>query len=356
MRKSQNAIAKSILSEVIKIEQDLYRLRAMLETEGKKIKDPNVIHQFLPKILDSTERMSRAAMDTHQDMAHFYGRFHSSGDDHGGAPPPTRKMPPGWEPTYHRSAGYDKKGEQWRLIKTGIDTARKYLGSYGELTIFIVGGKDTEANLKALRPMCGEKEHIIKMAESDQGDAYVCGAVDEGRGMVFCNTHKFAVHGFNDRKLQTPNYVSTRGIHEYFHVYQGCYLEESATWLEEGSAEFLAFYLGGCNKWNVLETFEKQMMFHMEEAQRWRKQNEGITIEHMEDIEKVAFAIGQSGKSVRHFYSEFCPLIKQRKSWKKALMEYTKLSSLQDFYFMFEMFMKMDAKEHRKVDPDFVEL
>ena len=28
------------------------------------------------------------------------------------------------------------------------------------------------------------------------------GAVDEGRGMVFCNTHKFAVHGFNDHVTQ----------------------------------------------------------------------------------------------------------------------------------------------------------
>mmetsp|Transcript_34843 Transcript_34843/g.84276 ORF Transcript_34843/g.84276 Transcript_34843/m.84276 type:complete len:339 (+) Transcript_34843:3-1019(+) len=260
---------------------------------------------LMERFEESLEKVKHLTHDWHADATHFkhslrhnspdnhfnqqlYDAYHSSGEGnesgsgpnryvtHDMGPLRTKRLKDDCHPDYYRSAGYDVKGEQFKLIKDGIDAARKYLGTYGSLKIYIVGGSNVNANRETLRTYEGDIGHILDKAKRDDGDAFCSGQPGHARALVFCNTHKFCIHGWNDKKLSTPGFVSTRGIHEYTHVFQGAYLQEACTWLEEGSAEFLAFYLGGKNNQNVLGSFEKQMMHVMFEIQKFRKRNPGF--------------------------------------------------------------------------------
>jgi len=65
---------------------------------------------------------------------------------------------------------------------------------------------------------------------------------------------------------------------------------------------------------------------------------------------QTAFAIAQSGLGVQQFYKDFFPkCAPEKEGWRKALPAACKMKNLQEFYFMFEMFLQMDAENHRKL-------
>jgi len=277
-------------------------------------------------------------------------------------------------PTYVRNAGDESK---WpRLIRQGVDAARKYFGNYGPVYIYILGhaddALDTDEFLADLvdqycRNRSDDDERddescrkrflteFGKKVRRDRGDAYLS-YVDRTdppiAELVFINPHEF----------RDP-YLCTRGIHEYTHVVQRAF-PSTPTWMKEGGAEFFAAYLGEKHGW---ERFQRAMTEFMKNVHRVEDPSLGIA--DMEDVDKVspevkkyyrhlaydsgawafAFMIYKSdGRSIAGTKKVFYPLVAKH-GWERALAIFARVKDKAAFYREFAAFLKKPLEAQRKM-------
>ncbi len=277
-------------------------------------------------------------------------------------------------PTYVRNERDDSK---WpRIIRDGVDTARKYFGNYGPVYIYVLGHEDKALNSETfhrkivdaycrhrgavskdrLKPCkSGPGAKLIKKALAGRGDAYLS-FVDSTdppiAELVFINPHEF----------RDP-YLYTRGIHEYTHVFQRSF-PTTPTWMMEGGAEFFACCLGEKKGWanprDDMEAFMKNVH---------RVQDPKLGIEDMEDVEKAppeikkyyrhlaydagawafAFMIHKSkSRSIADVPKKFYPLV-AKQGWERALVEYTQVDDKRAFYRAFDEFLKLSLDAQLKM-------
>ena len=277
------------------------------------------------------------------------------------------------DPKYIRNMNYP---EHWfRVLRTGIDTAREYLGNYGPLCVYIIGQEKDElksdliAN-KVIDAYCRNRHDkqvgalndclknkgnsLIKRAREGSTEAYLS-YVDFTDSplseLIFINPHGFPMP-----------YLYTRGIHEYTHVYQRAF-SKAPTWLTEGSAEFLAFYIGDQHKWI---NFEKSMAESMRMANSV-KEGEAALID-FEDVNKIeserphlkkyyrhlaydagAWAVAlliykSESKSVKQFAENFYPMI-EKNGWQSAVSKYSGFDGIAKFYDEFNLLLKKSDVE-----------
>ena len=269
-------------------------------------------------------------------------------------------------PVYVRNENYDSKW--FGAIKTGIDRTRDYLGNYGPVQVYVLGQesrelKDPQAGRAVIEAYCrrrhtgisdrigdclkGSGASLVERARKGSTEAYlsyVNSTAPPFAELVFINPHGFPFP-----------YLYTRGIHEYTHVFQRAF-PRTPTWMTEGGAEFLAFYLGDRYAWI---DFEQSMHKSMRMAQSVGGQ---ATMRDFEDVEKlekeqpelkkfyrhlaydagvwaVACAIHRSpGHSVKGYATKFYPLVAEL-GWQPALARYTGLKDSDEFYQRFEEFL-----------------
>ena len=276
-------------------------------------------------------------------------------------------------PSYVRNINYDKKW--FNVLRTGIDKTREYLGNYGPLQVYIIGQESKEledeavgeaiikafchcrhAQTKDRIPDCLKDTgaSLIKRARNNSTEAYLS-YVDYAdpplAELIFINPHGFDMP-----------YLYTRGIHEYTHVFQRGF-PSTPTWMTEGSAEFLAFYLGAKNEWVNFEQSMKESMRMVQSVE-----NDDVSLVDFEDIEKiererpelkkyyrhiaydagvwaVAFLIHQSdNRSVKSFTKNFYQMI-GRLGWQEAVKRYAKFDNLAEFYESFEKFLEESTEQ-----------
>jgi len=271
-------------------------------------------------------------------------------------------------PSYVRNTNYDKKW--FNVLRTGIDKTREYLGNYGPLHVYIIGQEskeleDKEVGEAIIKIFChcrhaqtqhriadclkGTGASLIKRARNNSTEAYLSYVdfIDPPLAeLIFINPHGFDMP-----------YLYTRGIHEYTHVFQRGF-PSTPTWMTEGSAEFLAFYLGAKNEWINFEQSMKESMRMLQSVE-----NDEVSLVDFEDIEKiererpelkkyyrhiaydagawaVAFLIHHSeNRSVKSFTKIFYQTI-GRAGWKEAVKRYAKFDNIAEFYVSFEKFLE----------------
>ena len=281
------------------------------------------------------------------------------------------------DPEYVRNENYPEKW--FRVLRKGIDTTREYLGNYGPLCVYIIGQEKDELKSDAVadriieaycRNRHGEAEDrvqdclrrkggsLVERARDGSTEAYLSYVdfLDKPLAeLVFINPHGFPMP-----------YLHTRGIHEYVHVFQRAHAR-TPTWLTEGGAEFLAFYLGDKHDWI---DFEKSMEGSMRMA---RKVNKGeaslIDFEDVGKIEKerphlkkyyrhlaydagawaVALLIHRSeSRSVKQFMTKFYPMLDE-KGWRSAVCRYGGYGDINAFYSAFSKLLEQPEKEQMKL-------
>ena len=209
------------------------------------------------------------------------------------------------DPEYVRNENYPEKW--FRVLRKGINTTREYLGNYGPLCVYIIGQEKDELKSDAVadriieaycRNRHGEAEDrvqdclrrkggsLVERARDGSTEAYLSYVdfLDKPLAeLVFINPHGFPMP-----------YLHTRGIHEYAHVFQRAHAR-TPTWLTEGGAEFLAFYLGDKHDWI---DFEKSMEGSMRMARKVKK-GEASLID-FEDVGKIEKERPHLKKYYRH--------------------------------------------------------
>ena len=212
----------------------------------------------------------------------------------------TRLIGLGWnkptsvQTTYLRTS--DLSDDSVSVVEDGIRAGEDYLGSYGPLRVYVIG-TDVEAAHVVAMDFCSwayggvNGDNYEYCVESDQGVEIREIAEHAGR-------NAFAQHS---RELETPNQSFVIGnplqfesglgskiaIHEYVHIYQNANkVDENdfglPLWLEEGSAEFLALYLGQKEGW---ADFQMGMAEALESAKDLQKLHPGIGIQDIETSE-----------------------------------------------------------------------
>ncbi|MCP3693679.1 MAG: hypothetical protein GY917_15865 [Planctomycetaceae bacterium] len=270
-------------------------------------------------------------------------------------------------PTYVRNENYERKW--FETVKTGIDKTRDYLGNYGPVQVYIIGQKtneleDPQVAQAIVEAYCRRRQgkqgerlsdclkrsgaSLIERGKKGSTEAYLSyvNQTDPPLAeLVFINPHGFPFP-----------YLYTRGIHEYTHVFQRAF-PRTPTWMTEGGAEFLAFYLGDQYKWI---DFEQSMNKSMRMVQ---SVGDEATMKDFEDVERlekeqpelkkyyrhlaydagvwaVAFAIHRSKtRSVKTYTQEFYPLVASL-GWEEALGRYAQVADVDDFYERFAKFLE----------------
>ena len=281
------------------------------------------------------------------------------------------------EPKYVRNENYPEKW--FRVLRAGIDTSREYLGNYGPLCVYIIGQEKDELKSahvakKIINAYCRNRHGESKARMQDCLKQNGASLIERARGgsteaylsyvditdkplaeLVFINPHGFPMP-----------YLHTRGIHEYAHVFQRAFAR-TPTWLTEGGAEFLAFYLGDKHEWI---DFEKSMKESMRMAKSVKKGEASlIDFEDVEKIEKerphlkkyyrhlaydagawaVALLIQRSeGRSVKQFTAKFYPLLDE-KGWRSAVSRYGGYKDIDAFYDDFAVLMEKSENEQMKL-------
>jgi hypothetical protein len=269
-------------------------------------------------------------------------------------------------PTYVRNENYDRKW--FDTIKSGIDKTREYLGNYGPVQVYIIGQQtneleDAQVAQAIVEAFCRRRQSkngerlsdclkrsgasLIKRGREGSTEAYLSYVKQTDpplAELVFINPHGFPFP-----------YLYTRGIHEYTHVFQRAF-PRTPTWMAEGGAEFLAFYLGDQYKWIDLEQSMNKSMRMVQSV------GDVATMKDFEDVEKlekerpelkkyyrhlaydagvwaVAFAIHRSkDRSVKTYTQEFYPLV-AKLGWEKALGRYAQVANVEEFYERFAKFL-----------------
>ena len=281
------------------------------------------------------------------------------------------------DPEYVRNENYPQKW--FRVLSKGIDTTREYLGNYGPLCVYIIGQEKDELKSDAVadriieaycRNRHGEAEDrvqdclrrkggsLVERARDGSTEAYLSYVdfLDKPLAeLVFINPHGFPMP-----------YLHTRGIHEYAHVFQRAHAR-TPTWLTEGGAEFLAFYLGDKHDWI---DFEISMEGSMRMARKVKKAEASlIDFEDVGKIEKerphlkkyyrhlaydagawaVALLIHRSeSRSVKQFMTKFYPMLDE-KGWRSAVCRYGGYGDINAFYSAFAKQLEQPEKEQMKL-------
>ena len=281
------------------------------------------------------------------------------------------------DPEYVRNENYPEKW--FRVLRKGIDTTREYLGNYGPLCVYIIGQEKDELKSDAVadriieaycRNRHGEAEDrvqdclrrkggsLVERARDGSTEAYLSYVdfLDKPLAeLVFINPHGFPMP-----------YLHTRGIHEYVHVFQRAHAR-TPTWLTEGGAEFLAFYLGDKHDWI---DFEISMEGSMRMARKVKKADASlIDFEDIGKIEKerphlkkyyrhlaydagawaVALLIYRSeSRSVKQFMIMFYPMLDE-KGWRSAVCRYGGYEDINAFYSAFSKLLEQPEKEQMKL-------
>ncbi len=281
------------------------------------------------------------------------------------------------EPKYVRNLNYPEKW--YRVLKKGIDTTRDYLGNYGPLCVYIIGQEEDELKSdeiaeKIIDAYCRNRHgkardrvqdclerkggSLVERARDGSTEAYLSYVdfLDKPLAeLVFINPHGFPMP-----------YLHTRGIHEYAHVFQRAH-DRTPTWLTEGGAEFLAFYLGDKHDWI---DFEKSMKKSMRMANS--VENGEATLVDFEDVGKIekerphlkkyyrhlaydagAWAVAllihrSEGRSVKQFTKRFYPMLGE-KGWRAAVCRYGGYEDMNAFYSAFAELLEKPAEEQMKM-------
>ena len=269
-------------------------------------------------------------------------------------------------PTYVRNENYEQKW--FDTVKAGIDKARDYLGNYGPVQVYIIGQQSDELEdpkicQAIVEAFCrrrhlnsrdritdclkGSGASLIERARDGSTEAYLS-YVDYTdppfAELVFINPHGFPFP-----------YLYTRGIHEYTHVFQRAF-PRTPTWMTEGGAEFLAFYLGGRNKWvdfdqsmnqslrMVQSVGDDAMMKDFEDVEKLEKEQPELKkyyrhLAYDAGVWAVAFAIHRSkSRSVKAYTKRFYPMV-GRLGWQQALSRYANVRDTSEFYQRFQQFL-----------------
>ena len=196
--------------------------------------------------------------------------------------------------TYLRTS--DLSDDSVKVVENGIRAGEDYLGSYGPLRVYVIG-TDVEAAHIVAEDFCSwayggvSGNNYEYCVESDQG-------VEIREIAEYSGNNAFAQHS---RELETPNQSFVIGnplqfelgmgskiaIHEYVHIYQNAnkvYENDFGLplWLEEGSAEFLALYLGQEEGW---VDFRMGMADALEAARDLKERHPDIGIQDIETSE-----------------------------------------------------------------------
>jgi len=278
-------------------------------------------------------------------------------------------------PSYHLLQGYDPI---WlRRVQQGIETARAYFGSYGPVHVYVLGREadgviDPQAREAFIEEVCvcrhartdeavGECQHdggveLFEALERGEGQAYLSYLNDIDppiAQLMFVN-----LHGWYSEEAPVSEPI-LRGIHEYTHVFQ-CSVGPLPTWIMEGCAVF-------SEAWFPRRTAGHDLAEVMRRSMESAKQVEDpeLGIEHMEEIESaseeveryyrnlaydagawaIAFLIHESpSRSVAALRDEFYPSVTEL-GWELALPEYVGMSTKQEFYAAFKIFMALPIDE-----------
>ena len=270
-------------------------------------------------------------------------------------------------PTYVRNENYDKKWFQ--TVKSGIDKTRDYLGNYGPVQVYVIGQQkdelaDPQAGQAVIEAFCRRRSGGSKQRASDclkRSGATLLERAREGSTEAYLSYVDYAGPPFAELVFINPHgfpfpYLYTRGIHEYTHVFQRAF-PKTPTWMTEGGAEFLAFYLGDQYEWIDFEQSMNQSMRMVQSV------GDKATMKDFEDVEKlekerpelkkyyrhlaydagvwaVAWAIHRSkDRSVKSYTKEFYPLLGQL-GWEQALVKYARVSDASQFYDDFGKFLQ----------------
>ena len=196
--------------------------------------------------------------------------------------------------TYLKTA--DLSDDSVQVVEDGIRAGEDYLGSYGPLRVYVIG-TDVDAAHIVAEDFCSwayggvsgyNYEYCV---ESDQG-------VEIREIAEYAGSNAFAQHS---RQLEAPNQSFVIGnplqfesglgskiaIHEYVHIYQNANkVDENdfglPLWLEEGSAEFLALYLGQKEGW---ADYRMAMAEALESAKDLKERYPDIGIQDIETSE-----------------------------------------------------------------------
>ncbi len=191
----------------------------------------------------------------------------------------TRLLSAGWNrptsipTTYVKTA--DLSEDAISEVRKGVSATEAYLGTYGPLRVFVVG-----TDVSATEPIVQDFCSWAHSASTDNFNS--CVEHDQGVGIreiaQFQGNNGFAQHSSS---LASPTQSFVIGnpepgsgnkiaVHEYVHIYQNAHLlydEGMPRWLEEGSAEFLALYLGDQQGWG---SFKQEMEVALATASRLR--------------------------------------------------------------------------------------
>jgi len=217
------------------------------------------------------------------------------------APSPTSRLiglgwnkPTSVQTTYLKTS--DLSDDSVKVVEDGIQAGEDYLGSYGPLRVYVIGTDVEAAHLVAI-DFCSwayggvNGDRYEYCVESDQG-------IEIREIAEYAGSNAFAQHS---RNLETPNQSFVIGnplqfepglgskiaIHEYVHIYQNANkVDENdfglPLWLEEGSAEFLALYLGQKKGW---ADFRTGMTEALRSAKDLKERHPDIGIQYIETSE-----------------------------------------------------------------------
>ncbi len=280
--------------------------------------------------------------------------------------------------TYLRTS--DLSDDSVQVVEDGIQAGENYLGSYGPLRVYVIG-TDVEASRIAAEDFCSwaydrargnDYEYCV---ESDQG-------VEIREIAEYAGGNAFAQHS---RQLETPNQSFVIGnplqfesgmsskiaIHEYVHIYQHANnVDENdfglPLWLEEGSAEFLALYLGQKEGW---VDFRMGMIEALRSAKDLKERYPDIDIQDIETSESrdelqsicdctgtLQYKMGQwatarlvNRTSLDIFYKSYIPDIVELGGHESFAAHFG--LTIQEFYSEFEEFMSFTSKEQLEILP-----
>ena len=210
----------------------------------------------------------------------------------------------GWNSIQSSPASYfvtsDLSDDSLEAVKSGIQAAEEYLGSYGPMRVYIIGSR-TSTTDAAIEDYCtwAYDPEWMERCRNDQG-------VGIYEIAYYMGSNAFAQHS-RGRSVPTQSFVSGNPLnvgvgdgskiaaHEYVHIYQNAHQLYDASdmlgldipiWIEEGSAEFLALHLADQKGWL---SFRQRMEDALNEAKRLREVVPGLTIEDIADSrERVA--------------------------------------------------------------------
>ena len=274
--------------------------------------------------------------------------------------------------TYLRTS--DLYDDSVKVVEDGIQAGEHYLGSYGPLRVFVIG-TDVEAAHLVAKDFCAwayggvTGDNYNNCVESDQG-------VEIREIAEYSGSNAFAQHS---RRLETPNQSFVIGnplqfesgigskiaIHEYVHIYQNANIVDESDfglplWLEEGSAEFLALYLGEKEGWI---NFRTSMTEALEAARDLKERYPDLGIQNIETSESrdqlqpicectgtLQFEIGQwatawlvNRTSLDTFYKSYIPDIVEL-GGRDSFETHFGLT-IAEFYGEFEEFMSFTSKD-----------